>query len=180
MYGMVNQAIEQMVLRAHGPDVWRDIQRRAGLTVEGFISNEAYPDEVTYQLVGAASECLGQPAERILHAFGEHWVLHTAREHYGPMLAATGSTLPELLEHLPRLHDRVVLIYPKLMPPRIEVTDRAERSLRLHYTSTRPGLAPFMGGLLSGLGQLFGTPTKVTLERPRGAAGGTDIFRVEW
>lgn len=180
MYGMVNKAVEEMVVAAHGETVWLDIRRRAGVTEEVFISNEGYPDEITYRLVDAASEVMQLPPQKILHAFGEHWVLHTARKGYGHMLAAGGSTIADFLCNLPRFHDRLALQLPKLVPPRFEVTDRTPRSLHLHYITHRNGLTPFVEGILSGLGQMFATPVTVTLIEPRGPGAGHDVFLVEW
>jgi len=180
MYGMVNKAMEQMITLTHGEAAWQTIRRRAGVTEEIFISNEGYPDAITYQLVGAASEFTGQPAAEILHAFGEHWVLDTARKGYGPMMAAGGRTLRDFLVNLPHFHDRVALIYPKLAPPSFEVTDHQERSLRLHYLSHRAGLTPFVEGLLSGLGKMFDTPVRVTLEAAKAAGADHDVFLVQW
>jgi hypothetical protein len=180
MNGMVNKAMEEMVVRAHGEATWLEIKRRAGVTEETFISNEGYPDEITYQLVGAASAVTGTPVGQILHAFGEHWVLNTARKGYGPMMAAGGRTLRDFLVNLPHFHDRVALLYSKLAPPRFEVTDSEERSLRLHYLSHRPGLTPFVQGLLSGLGQMFDTPVRVTLEAAKANGSDHDIFLVQW
>lgn len=180
MYGMVNKAIEEMVTSAHGEAAWLDVKRRAGVTEEIFVSNEGYSDEITYQLVGAASELTGRPAEEILHAFGEHWVLNTARKGYGPMLAAGGRSLRDFLVNLPHFHDRVALLYPNLAPPSFEVTDQQEHSLRLHYLSHRAGLTAFMEGLLSGLGKMFETPVRVTLEASKAAGADHDIFLVQW
>lgn len=180
MYGMVNKSIEQMVVSAHGEAAWQEIKRRAGITEEIFISNEGYSDDITYRLVGAASEFAGRPAEEILHAFGEHWVLHTAKQGYGPMMAAGGRTLRDFLVNLPHFHDRVALIYPKLTPPQFEITDCQERSLRLHYFSHRSGLTAFMEGLLSGLGKMFETPVRVRLEAGKATGADHDIFLVQW
>lgn len=180
MYGMVNKAVEEMVVSAHGETVWRDIKRRAGVKEEVFISNEGYPDEITYRLVGAASELMQTPPEKILHAFGEHWVLNTARKGYGHMMAAGGKSLGEFLCNLPHFHDRVALIYPKLVPPRFEVTDRTATSLKLHYITHRAGLTPFVEGLISGLGRMFDTAPRVTLLQSKAAGGEHDIFLVEW
>lgn len=180
MYGMVNKAVEEMVVTAHGEAAWLEVKRRAGVTEEIFISNEGYPDEITYRLVAAASEMTGTPPEKILHAFGEHWVLNTAQKGYGAMMASGGKTVGAFLANLPHFHDRVALIYPKLAPPRFEITDRTERSLRLHYLSHRPGLTAFMEGLLSGLGKMFDTPLQVTLEAAKAAGADHDIFLVQW
>lgn len=44
MYGMVNKAIEEMLVMHHGEDLWEKVKAKAGVAVEVFISNEAYPD----------------------------------------------------------------------------------------------------------------------------------------
>ena len=44
MYGMVNKALHNMVLEAHGEQIWEQIRTRAGVDIEVFISNEGYPD----------------------------------------------------------------------------------------------------------------------------------------
>ena len=72
MYGLVNQALEDFVRRGFGDAAWKQIRDNAGLNLEMFVSMDSYPDEVTYQLVGAATEVLNLDAARILEAFGEH------------------------------------------------------------------------------------------------------------
>jgi len=180
MYGMVNRSIEEMVLAAGGEAVWEEVKRRAQVEEEVFISNSGYPDEITYRLVGAASDVLQTPVNDILHAFGEHWVLNTAQKGYGPMMALGGSSLPEFLSNLPAFHDRVALLFPKLVPPRFQVTDRTPDSLRLHYFTEREGLTPFVGGLISGLGKLFNTPVKYALQEARATGHHHDVFLVQW
>ena len=148
MYGMVNKAVEDMVVIHHGELIWEQIKSKAGVEVEVFMSNESYSDDITYNLVAAASEVLKVPAEQILIGFGEHWVLHTAQAGYGGLMNAAGKTLPEFMRNLPNFHSRVTMIFPKLQPPHFEGTDITERSLKLHYHSHRKGLAPFVMGLM--------------------------------
>lgn len=180
MYGMVNKAIEDMVCANHGEAVWEQIKAEAGVDVDVFMSNEGYPDEITYQLVGAASKILKLPADAILEAFGEHWVLHTAQEGYGGLMQAAGKSLPEFLANLPNFHSRVAMIFPKLRPPRFQCTDVTASSLRLHYFTHRPALTPFVVGLMKGLGRMFKTPVSVRLAVPKGAGADHDIFDVTW
>ncbi|MEO0054146.1 MAG: hypothetical protein RLZZ50_93 [Verrucomicrobiota bacterium] len=180
MYGMVNKAVEDMVVSRHGEDTWRLIKAKAGVDTEVFIGNEGYPDSITYSLVGAASEVLALPAETILRAFGEHWVLETAQKGYGPMMRAAGSTLGEFLAYLPHFHDRVALIYPKLEPPHFAVSERTANSLVLHYHSHRPGLTPFVEGLIEGLAKMFATPAAVALVKSRDKGDDHDAFRISW
>jgi len=180
MYGMVNRAVEEMVCMHHGESVWEQIKSRAGVDVDVFMSNEPYPDEITYRLVGAASEVLNLPAEEVLEAFGEHWVLHTARDAYGGLLQAAGRSLPEFLRNLPNFHSRVAMIFPKLQPPRFECTDVTADSLRLHYFTHRDGLAPFVVGLMHGLGKMYATPVSVRQAESRAEGADHDVFDVRW
>ena len=180
MYGMVNRAVEDMVCMHHGEAVWEQIKARAGVEVDVFFGNESYPDEITYQLVAAGSEVLKLPPEKVLEAFGEHWLLHTAQEGYGGLLSAAGKSLPEFLENLPNFHTRVAMIFPKLQPPRFRTSDITGRSLRLHYFTNRPGLTPFVVGLLHGLGKRFQTPVQVTALEAKTQGADHDVFLIEW
>ena len=180
MYGMVNKAIEDLVCRNYGAPTWKLIREQAGVEVEVFLSNEPYPDEVTYRLMAAASEILRLPASDILEVLGEHWILYTAQQGYGPLLRATGGSLPEFLLGLPNFHSRVAMIFPQLRPPRFECTDITACSLKLHYFTHRRGLESFVVGLVRGLGKMFGTPVTVDLAAARSRGADHDVFAVAW
>ena len=180
MYGMVNKAVEDMVCRNYGAPTWKRIKEQAGVDTEVFLSNEPYADEVTYRLVAAASEILRTPAADILEAFGEHWVLHTAQEGYGPLMRAAGRSLPEFLLNLPNFHSRVAMIFPQLQPPRFKCTDITACSLKLHYFTHRRGLEPFVVGLVRGLGKMFEMAVTVDLVAARSLGADHDIFAIAW
>jgi len=177
---MVNRAIQDMVERGHGPEVWEKIKERADVDVDVFISSEGYPDEITYRLVGAASEELSIPAEQVLEAFGIHWVVKTAQEGYGDMLASNGTTLKEFLLNLPNFHARLSMIFPHLAPPDFVCMDEQEASVRMQYRSQRAGLGPFVRGLFLGLGQMYHTPVNVEQVMHKGRDGDHDEFIVRW
>lgn len=63
MYGLVNQAIEDLVRSNHDDATWEVIKQRAEVQTEAFLSMEEYPDDVTYRLVQAAAEVLNTPPE---------------------------------------------------------------------------------------------------------------------
>lgn len=181
MYGLVNRAIEGMVCDSYGPATWETIKTRAGVDVPVFVSNESYPDEVTYQLVGAASEVLQSPAEEILKAFGEYWVLNTALKAYGPLMHTGGRTLKDFLMYLPHFHVRVQAIFPKLAPPEFSCENVGDDSLDLHYKTGRPaGLEPFVEGLVRGLAKMFETPVDVKMIHQRGIDSDHSVFHVRW
>lgn len=180
MYGMVNKALEDMIRSQHGDAAWDNIKEKANVTVEIFISNEGYPDGITYDLVRSAADVLGKSPSDILEAFGEWWILKTGRQGYGGLLDAAGRTVREFLVNLPNFHSRISLMYPKLQPPRFEVSHLADQSLHLHYSTHREGLTPMMIGLLRGIGTMYGTPVRVSLVESRSAGAPHDVFLVEW
>lgn len=180
MYGLVNKAVEELVVHNFGEENWEIIKAKAGVDVDAFISNDAYPDAMTYKLVGAASEVLGLPADQILVAFGEHWILNTASASYGPMMKSGGKSLKEFLVNLPDFHTRVAMIFPNLEPPRFECSDVTDQSLKLHYFTHRSGLTSFVVGLIQGLGKLYQTPATATVLETKATGSDHDVFEVKW
>ena len=132
MYGMVNKAIQDLVSTNFGEDKWLTIKEKVGFEDDFFISMQSYPDELTYDLVGAASEVLELDPAAILEAFGEYWILYTAEEGYGEMLALSGSTLAEFLGNLNLLHERITNIMPQLKPPRVFYKRNFRKSGRIN------------------------------------------------
>lgn len=95
-------------------------------------------------------------------------------------MKAAGKSLPEFLKNLPNFHSRVSMIFPKLQLPRFECSDFTGQSLKLHYFSCRPGLAPFMVGLMHGLGKRFKTPVTVRRTEAKDKGADHDVFEVSW
>lgn len=179
MYGLVNRALEELICRAHGPAQWERIKEAAGVDVEVFIRMDAYPDDITYRLVQAASEVLQVPPQQLLHDFGLHWTLYTGREGYGALLDEAGGSVFEMLANLDELHVRVGLMYPQLRPPSFRCTEVGPSSLVLHYHSSREGLAPMVLGLVEGLGKRCGQALRITPQLRRDHGDDHDSFLVE-
>lgn len=179
MYGLVNKAIEDFVQSNHGLSTWQKILDKAGVRGESFVSMQSYPDEITYNIVGAASEILGVGADKILEGFGEHWVLVTATEGYGNLLDMFGNNIREFLGNLDSLHSRIGMSFPDLKPPSFQCRDIDAHSLELDYYSDRAGLTPFVVGLLKGLGKRFNitVDVQVVSTKSEGAAHDTFLLR---
>ena len=180
MYGIVNKALQEMISASYGNETWQQILLEAGISEEFFLSSEAYPDSTTYSLVGAASVITGLPAEHLLQQFGRYWVLETGLRSYGHLLKAGGENLQDFLINLPNFHARIFLIYPNLQPPEFLCEPNGLHGVRVKYFSHRAGLAPFVVGLLFGLGELFNTPVTVKQSKHRAAANDFDEFLVTW
>ena len=171
MYGLVNQAIEDLARQLGGEGLWARIKGRAGVDVEAFVGMEPYPDDVTYRLVQAAAAELEIPPAAVLEAFGRHWILYTGRSGYGALFETMGATMPEFLGNLDAMHARVTLSMPELRPPSFLCETLYDGQLVLQYWSERDGLAPMVSGLLKGLAELFDLEASVThtLDRAWGA-----------
>ena len=91
-----------------------------------------------------------------------------------------GLDMRSFLLYLPNFHTRIKLIFPHLIPPNFSCTDVTESSLRLHYRSHRHGLAPFVSGLLDGLGEHYKTSVSIRHEAVCGATSDHDVFFIEW
>ena len=179
MYGMVNKAIQDLVTSKFGEDKWIAIKNKVGFEDDFFISMQSYPDQLTYDLVGATAETLKLEPGDVLEAFGEYWILYTAEEGYGEMLALSGSTLKEFLGNLNMLHERITHIMPNLQPPKFSVEEISENEVNLTYESDREGLAPMVVGLLRGLGIRFEDKCEIKHVTLRADAG-KDVFNINW
>ena len=180
MYGIVNKAIEDLVISKFGVEKWEAVKKRSGVDVDFFISNEPYDDDITYRLAGAVGEEMDLPVSIVLQVFGEWWILKTGKEKYGGLMEAGRHTLREFLINLPMFPSRIMLIYPKLTPPEFKVSHIDEHSIHVHYFSKRVGLQEFVRGLLTGLGIMYNSPMEVELIESRESGNDHEVFKVSW
>lgn len=180
MYGIVNKAIEDLVISNFGEEKWEAIKERSGIEIDFFISNQPYDDDITYKLAGAVSAEMNMTVSEVLQAFGEWWILKTGKEKYGGLMEAGGHSLREFLINLPAFHSRVMLIYPKLTPPEFKTSNIEEQSIHVHYFSKREGLQEFVRGLLSGLGKMYNTAVVIELIQSRDQGDNHEVFKVSW
>lgn len=177
MYGLVNKAIQDLVLSSAGEDTWQRIKSKTGLEGVEFIEATNYGDDVTYSLVLAASEELGQPAETILYEFGRHWILYTGREGWDSLFSLGGDNMKSFLMELDDMHARVQVAMPESKMPQFTVTEKNEY-LEVHYRSHRDGLAPMVAGMLGGLAERFNERWEVTHTKTADQQG-FDTFRLK-
>lgn len=180
MYGIVNKAIEELVVANFGIDKWEAVKLHAGVDIDFFISSEPYDDDITFKLAQAISVEMDMTLSAVFIAFGEWWVLKTTTEKYAGLMEAGGDNLRDFLVNLPLFHNRVMLIYPKLTPPEFKVSGITERSINLHYLSKREGLQDFVRGLIQGLGIMYNTPVTINLVQTRDEGSTHEIFNVIW
>lgn len=66
MYGIVNKAIEGLIIDNYGKSTWKEVKVKSKLEIDVFTSNKPYLDETTYILAATASEVLEVPLPQVL------------------------------------------------------------------------------------------------------------------
>ena len=179
MYGIINQSIQELILKEFGEETWLRILNKSGVGVAEFQNHEVYDDSYTYKLAGAIAEILDTTLENVLKMFGEFWIIEISQKKYPSMMATGGSSFKEFMLNLPTFHNRVYLTYPKLIAPEFKVREDNE-SLLVEYHSAREGLAPLMEGMLIGITKMFGEDDKKILKEYSKTPNGPDhdLFRI--
>ena len=112
MYGLINRAIQEYVASKYGRQKWDAVREAAAVTVLDFDGMQQYPDEMSYALVNASAQELGETPEAVLEALGEYWIQFTGRQGYGEVLKAAGPDLVSMLQNLDLLHSRIARSSP--------------------------------------------------------------------
>lgn len=180
MYGLVNRALQSLVIQKLGRDSWREICEKAQIDEYGFVNFMPYPDSLTYQLAAEAAKQMTLTLEQVLEAFGEHWILFTVDEGYGDLINICGSSFVEFLSNINSLHARIRLLHPSISPPKIICSDIQNNSLRIHYYSKRDGLAPMVVGLVKGLAKRFDTSVDIKVIQAKADGHDHDEFEVKF
>lgn len=178
MYGLVNIAAKELIVGEFGAALWERIRHQAHIVDDDFVGMQEYPDDITYRIIGAASEILSVPGPDLLRAFGQYWTRFVAKRGYGELLEVSGNSLTEFLENLDNMHAQVGLIFPALRPPSFRVTDIKADRLTLHYFSERQGLSAMVIGLLEGLEAHFNLVIAARQLADKAAGADHDIFEV--
>ncbi len=177
MYGMIHAFFQEILTDEHGPEKWEEITARAGVDMTGVIGMQQYPDELAYGIVGAAAEVTGRDAGELLRFLGAKWVSYTARGPYSHYYESAVS-IREFLAQLDDVHADLGLIMPDLRPPSFSVSEDPDGSLTVRYYSGRPGLGPFVEGLLIGLGDLYREPCSAEMTGEKNESRDYDEFKV--
>lgn len=178
MYGLINKAVQDVVVSKAGAEGWRKVCEKNGLTQPMFVGFEQYPDAQTYGLVGAASDVLGMPANTLLEEIGVYWSKFTVEQGYGHLMDMAGDSVYQVLQELNNIHARLMVTLPELRPPSFECLRREDGVILVKYYSERPGLSPLVIGLIRGLGERFGQTAVVTQTAQRKDQEDCDEFEV--
>ncbi|XP_023168577.2 guanylate cyclase soluble subunit beta-1 isoform X1 [Drosophila hydei] len=169
MYGFVNYALELLVLKHFGEEIWEKIKKKAMVSMEGqFLVRQIYDDEITYNLIGAAVEILKIPADDILELFGKTFFEFCQDSGYDKILQVLGATPRDFLQNLDALHDHLGTLYPGMRAPSFRCTEQ-DGELLLHYYSERPGLEHIVIGIVKAVAsKLHGVEVEIDIVKRKG------------
>ena len=164
MYGMVNQAIKEMVVDEIGLDLWNKVCDKLGTSRDDFTKFEQYDDKVTLNLVVKVCELTGKDAPEILENFGKFWIEYAYRSEYSAILATFSKNPLLLIKSLNSLHERVEMNFDKLDAPSFDLIEETSNKILINYYSDRDmPLEFFVKGLFSGIFDHFGWKSKVEI-----------------
>jgi hypothetical protein len=181
MYGIVNQSIQDLVVKDFGEVTWLKIIAKSKIDVHDFQNHQVYDDAYTYRLAEAVSEVLQTDINTVFKMFGEFWILEISLKKYPSMMASGGLNFKEFMLNLPNFHNRVYLTYPELVAPEFKVRMDGD-SMLVEYHSQRPGLTAMMEGMLHGIVKMFKEQgVLIILETEKiNSDLDHDLFRIIW
>ena len=137
MHGLINRAIERFVRDTYGRDTWGEVTAKAELECAEFESMLTYEDEVTDQVLDAASTVLDKPREEVLEDIGTYLVSHPKVEALRRLLRFGGVNFTEFLHSLDDLPGRARLAVANLDMPDLELREHGSLSFSLIFASPR-------------------------------------------
>ncbi|XP_072132213.1 soluble guanylate cyclase 88E-like [Mobula birostris] len=155
MYGLYLEAVNDYINESYGEDVWRLIEARAEIPHLKFVKHQMYNDNLILRMAKAAGEVLGKTHDELMYAFGVYMVKRIGNYGYERILRVLGRNVRDFINELDNLHEYFRFSFPKVQPPSFCVEEECERSLTLHYRSTRKGFTQFVKGQLSQVGRQF-------------------------
>ena len=180
MYGLLNQAVQAYVVSRHGDTMWTCVAEEVCPEDVPFLALELYPDGVTFSLVAALAAATGESADAMLADISKFFAGYFATRGYDDLMRATGGSFAQFVRNIDLLHTQVSTMFPDLKVPSFRVTDESGMSLRLHYYSSREGLAPMVVGLLQGVAARFGQELQISHDVIRGSGADHDEFFLEF
>ncbi len=179
MYGLVNNLLSGTLRSHYGEAVWQVICSRLPFDAGYFVNMKSYPDEWSYTLITTASELTGSSPDALLRMVGHRWISDNAFGEYRELFALNGPDVFSFLSNLNNMHAALGNQMPGLKPPSFLVHREDGGGICVRYFSTRAGLAPLVTGLLEGLCDYYGEPSRIYQSRQRAHEQDYDEFRIE-
>jgi len=154
MKGSIVKCVQSLVESKFSSATWKKILVGAGLPEESrFMDIQNVPDETVMALLKSAMKETGLGWPQLTDAFGEHWVVSFTQDVYAPYYNRA-KTAKDFLLSMDQVHVAMTKSVPDAHPPRFEYEWKNEKTLVIHYNSTR-GLVDLLPGLVKGVGKHY-------------------------
>ncbi|KAL8614430.1 hypothetical protein ACOMHN_007766 [Nucella lapillus] len=155
MYGLLLEAIGDIIKRKYGEQQWAEISMQAGVSNLSFAHNEVYEESLIPRISEAAAYVLQVDADEIMFEFGMGFVDFVGQYDYDKILRVLGRHMRDFLNGLDNLHDHLRFSYHSMRAPSFFVEKETKRGLTLHYRTRRKGFVHYVRGQLRKVGEVF-------------------------
>ena len=175
MHGLINRGIQRFVVDSYGDTQWRAVINLTGLPFDDFEAMWSYDDDVTPQLLSAASDVLDRPYEELVEDIGTYLVSHPNVEALRRLLRFGGVNFVEFLHSLDDLPDRARLAVSDLELPRLELREIAEGRYVLRCFGRHFGWGHLFMGVLRAMADDYGA---LAFLEHTGSDSGAEILEI--
>ncbi|KAK2146584.1 hypothetical protein LSH36_596g01074 [Paralvinella palmiformis] len=155
MYGLIIEAMCQIIRTKFGDNTLAEIRDKAGLHQPAFTTHRVYSESVIGRLTQAAQEVTHTPLNELMTLFGESFVPFVDQYGYARILKVLGRNMRDFLNGLDNLHEYLRFTYPKMKPPSFFCEAETKNGLTLHYRSRRKGFLYYVLGQIRAVGEQY-------------------------
>lgn len=152
MYGFINQALQEYVIRESSFETWEEVLKKANIDLGEtgeFNQRRIYDDQNTFDLLRVASEVLGLSQNYILEKFGEVFFEYCQDAGYEKILGNLGSNLKDFFNSMDAIHEHLLFVFPGMRTPSFHAKDTPDGSgIEILYYSERAGLEYMVVGMV--------------------------------
>ncbi|MFN4245127.1 MAG: heme NO-binding domain-containing protein [Brevinematia bacterium] len=154
MKGIIVLAIKELIESKFGEDKWKEILIKAGIERQPIILPISdFDDQVVLKVIEAIQKVLGISREEVANAFGDYWVNEYSQRVYGH-LYKSHKDAKSFITAMDKVHYDMTKNMPNAHPPRFEYEWINDKTLIIHYKSSR-NMIDFMIGLIKGVGKFY-------------------------
>lgn len=154
MKGIINKGIQEMIEMKFGKEAWQKIKKLSKCDEPFFTSSDNYPDEMSSNLVIAASNICSIPQDIFLVEFGKYWIPNIGAKSYPTVFSLAGKNAKMFLLSMNEVHKRVTNSILNASPPEFEYEELSDNCILMYYHSDRK-LCSLLRGLILGVGIHF-------------------------
>ncbi len=156
MHGLVNRALQCLLIDTYGVDRWSAIARAATVDAAGFEAMLVYDDAVIESVLATASAELRKPVEELLEDMGTYLVSHTNMGRVRRLLRFGGDGFEDFLHSLDDVPGRARLAVPDLVVPAMVLSDMGEGRYSLECRARPAWLSHIVLGALRTMADDYG------------------------